>query len=72
MPVLRCHDIDTSKNLNQKDKEFIASFYKYAFLGIVLNWIDNNMQEDPKDIIDKLSILVEGNLSGAIKRFGNR
>ena len=65
-------DIDTSKNLNQKDKEFIASFYKYAFLGIVLNWIDNNMQEDPKDIIDKLSILLEGNWSNEIKRFSNR
>ena len=65
-------DIDTSKNLDQKDKEFIASFYKYAFLGIVLNWIDNNMQEDPRDIIDKLSILVEGKLTDAVERFGNR
>ncbi len=64
--------MDDEHGLNTKDKEFIASFYKFAFLGIMLNWIDNNMQEDPKDIIDKLSILVENNLTTAIESFKNR
>ncbi len=66
------NDLDASKSLEQKDKEFIASFYKYAFLGTVLNWIDNNMQEDPKVIIDRLSVLVENGLSGAMERINNR
>jgi adenylate kinase len=56
----------------QKDKEFIASFYKYAFLGIMLNWVDNDMKEDPKDIIERLSILVEGDIASAVERFSNR
>ena len=66
------NDLDESKNLEQKDKEFIASFYKYAFLGTVLNWIGNNMQEDPKVIIDRLSVLVENGLSGAMESINNR
>ena len=65
-------EMDKDKALNYKDKEFIASFYKFAFLGIMLNWIDNNMQEDPRDIIDRLSILVEEDLSGAVERFKSR
>ena len=60
---------DDKQKLKPDDKEFIASFYKYAFLGIMLNWIDNGMKEDPSDIITRLSILVEGDLSSAVERF---
>lgn len=62
-------ELDKGQNLTPDDKEFIASFYKYAFLGIMLNWIDNGMKEDPEDIISRLSILVEGDLPSAVERF---
>ena len=64
--------MDKDRTLKTEDKEFIASYYKYAFLGILINWIDGNMQEDPKDIIEKLSILVDGDLVSAISRFKTR
>ena len=41
-------------NVGEEEKKFIADFYKYAFVGIMLNWIKNDMKEDPKDIIDKV------------------
>ena len=58
--------------LQDKDKEFIASFYIYAFSGVVLEWIEHNMKEDPEDIINRLSIITEGNMADAIKRFSNQ
>ena len=58
--------------LQDKDKEFMASFYIYAFSGVVLEWIEHNMKEDPEDIINRLSIITEGNMADAIKRFSNQ
>lgn len=65
-------ELDTAHALSPKDKGFIASFYMYAFLGVTLNWVDNGMKEDPRDIIERLSILVEGDIANAVERFSNR
>ena len=37
--------------VRDEDKAFIASFYKYGFVGLVLEWIDGGMKEEPKVII---------------------
>ena len=49
--------------VSDEDKKFIADFYKYAFVGIMLNWIRNDMKEDPKQIVDRLSVLIHGNIT---------
>ena len=51
------------------DKKFIADFYKYAFVGIMLDWIKNGMKEDPKLIIERLALLVHGNVSSALNNY---
>lgn len=33
--------------VRQEDKEFIAHFYKFAFVGIMLDWIRAGMKADP-------------------------
>lgn len=30
-------------NISEEDKKFIADFYKYGFVGVMLNWIDHGM-----------------------------
>ena len=50
------------------DKRFIADFYKYAFVGLVQEWIENGMEENPEEIINKLSLMLDGNFDNAIKR----
>ena len=42
--------------LAQEDKTFIAEFYKYGFVGIMLDWIDRGMKDDPAAIVEKMSI----------------
>lgn len=56
-------------DIDEDNKKFIADFYKYAFVGLVLEWIKYDMKDSPKDIIDKLSVLMEGNLLNSIKSF---
>lgn len=43
----------------QEDKDFICNFYKYALVGIILDWIRGGMKEDPKAITSKLHSLLE-------------
>ena len=55
-------------SVRKEDKYFIANFYKYAFVGLMLEWIKNDMKEDPKEIVDKLSIVIQGSVKEALKR----
>lgn len=51
------------------DKTFIANFYKFAFVGLMLDWIKSGMKEEPQVIIDRLSTLIHGNIVSALEQF---
>lgn len=55
-----------------EDKEFVANFYTLAFTGLIIQWMRGNMQEPPKQIIEKLSELIEGNFLRALHRYENK
>lgn len=55
--------------VREKDKIFMADFYKYAFVGIVLDWIKKGMKENHADIINRLNILVCGDIEEALERY---
>jgi len=55
--------------LREDDKAFIAHFYKYAFVGLMLEWVRTGMKEQPSAIIERLSILIGGNFTAALERF---
>lgn len=55
--------------VSENDKKFIADFYKYAFVGIVLDWIKDGMKEKPEAIIEKLSKLIHGNITRALNNY---
>ena len=56
-------------NLNEGDKQYIANFYEYAFIGIMLEWISGNMKEDPAVIVARTSRLIHGNIVRALNEF---
>lgn len=55
--------------VREDDKAFIAHFYKYAFVGLMLEWIRTGMKEKPADITNRLSILVRGDITHALEKF---
>lgn len=63
----KCAGIDLAKD----DKAFIANFYKYGFVGIMLEWIDHGMKDDYKEIVEKMSITLHGNIANSIHNFEN-
>ncbi|SHK43837.1 transcriptional regulator, TetR family [Clostridium cavendishii DSM 21758] len=56
-------------NVPEADKKFIADFYKFAFVGLMLDWIKNDMKDDPQIIIDHLSTLIKGDIKRALNKY---
>lgn len=55
-------------NITQENKVFIANFYKYGFAGIIENWINTEMKEEPNNIISKLDVMISGSFEEAVKK----
>ena len=55
--------------VRDEDKKFIADFYKYAFVGLMLEWIRKDMKEDPAIIVERLSRTIQGSISLALERY---
>ena len=55
--------------VRDEDKQFIAQVYSYMVIGLMLDWIKDNMRENPKQIVEKLSKLIKGSVSVALSRF---
>lgn len=53
----------------EEDKHFIAEFYKYGFVGIMLDWIDHGMKEDYEEIVERMRIALHGNITHSIHNF---
>ena len=62
---------EKSKNMNidEKNKKFIADFYKYSFVGIMLDWIRQGMKSDYTDIWKNMCITLHGNITNSIQNF---
>ena len=56
-------------SVTESDKEFIANFYSFAFVGLLLDWIKRDMRDDPKVIIDQVSTLIHGDISRALTQY---
>ena len=55
--------------VRDEDKAFIARVYGYIFIGLMLDWIKDNMREDPRQIVERLARLIKGSMAAAVARF---
>ena len=55
-------------SVRDEDKAFIATVYKYAFVGLMLDWIKGDMKGDPQAIVDRLDQVIHGNVRAALVR----
>lgn len=56
-------------DISEEDKTFIAEFYKYSFVGILLDWIKQGMDADYQVIVRKISLTMQGNVARSIENF---
>lgn len=56
-------------SVRDEDKAFIANVYKYAFVGLMLDWIKHDMKGEPKQLIERLDLVLHGSIESALERF---
>lgn len=62
-------EIAGDQPLSLENKHFIARFYTFGFVGLMLDWLRLGVKEKPEAIADKLSKLIEGDISRAISKY---
>lgn len=58
--------------LPQQDKVFIAEFYKYGFVGVMLDWIERGMKDDYGRIVEMMSVTLRGSIANSLRNFEER
>ena len=63
------HEVSFKLNISQADQSFIADFYTFAFVGIVVKWVKGSMKERPEEIVERIRDIVTGTLQPALMRY---
>lgn len=69
LSVLR--ETESSGRLSEEELIFIASFYSYAFIGIMLDWVGDGMEEEPAVMIKRIECVMSGSFEKAVDRFSS-
>ena len=62
-----CRDI----TVQDDDKQFVVDFYKYALVGVVLEWIRRDMKTDPALMVERTGRMLQGDLRRALCRLAS-
>ena len=54
-------------HISREDQEYITNFYKYAFVGVMLDWVKSGMREPPEQVVGRISQMTHGQLLAAIQ-----
>ena len=56
----------------EEDRAFLAHFYKYAFVGLTVEWMQGGMKEEPARLVSRVNTVMEGNIAAALERMARR
>jgi len=56
----------------EEDIAFITNFYKISFVALVKDWIRNDMEEDPEQIVTKVGTLLQGTIVHTLNNLGKK
>jgi hypothetical protein len=58
-----------SVKLQEKDRMFIVNFYRHVFYGLMMDWVNEGMKEEPDIILRKLLVMITGSIPRSVAAF---
>ena len=55
--------------VRDEDKEFIAQVYSYCFIGIMIDWIKDDMKQNPETLVERFTLVIQDDIRMALNRF---
>lgn len=63
------NELSAGMVVRAEDKAFIAQVYSYAFVGLMLDWIKDEMKQDPETLVNRFALVIQDDVSCALNRF---
>ena len=57
--------------VTQQQKQFVAEFYKYSFVCVMLDWIRGGMKDDYHIIVNDICTTMHGAISNSLRNFAD-
>lgn len=55
--------------LSETDRKFIVSFYRHVFNGLMMDWVNEGMKDDPEILLKKLQTMIIGSIPRSVCAF---
>jgi AcrR family transcriptional regulator len=62
-------EISAGSPLTDAEKNYIVQYHKYAFCGLVLDWVRFGMKTDPRELVYNINIVIDGSIHEAVDRY---
>lgn len=62
-------DMSLELSIPEEKKQFIVDFYKYAIVGLEIDWIEDGMKKPPEILAEEIAIMVENQMPLTIEGF---
>ena len=56
------------KKVFPEDQKMVVDFYKFALVGMILDWLNTGMKKDPEGLIRRAGEIFHGNIEAALTR----
>ena len=63
------NELSAEMVVRAEDKAFIAQVYSYAFVGLMLDWIKDEMKQEPETLVSRFALVIQDDISCALNRF---
>ena len=63
------NELSAGMVVRAEDKAFIAQVYSYAFVGLMLDWIKDEMKQEPEALVSRFALVIQDDISCALNRF---
>ena len=63
------NEIAKGLNISNEDKKYVVKFYKIIFTGIIIDWIKNNMSENPEEVVNDFVEIISGDIYRALLKY---
>jgi len=55
-------------NISREDLRYITVFYKHAVVGMIIEWLQRDMKDDPVAVMTRIDEIFEGSIRSALEK----
>ncbi|MGN0906723.1 MAG: TetR/AcrR family transcriptional regulator [Bullifex sp.] len=62
-------ELSADMNISDTDRSFVARVYSYCFIGIFLDWVRDDMRDDPEKLSERFALAIKDAVHVSLGKF---